>query len=74
MKIKTSHGEFNIREMKFPDRRKLHRMEIQTVATDGDVNQEKFFDILDNLIISLFSIGFISLKSLRRSSYSLFIF
>jgi|TARA_R110000824_G_scaffold118516_1_gene270801 hypothetical protein len=47
MKIKTSHGEFNIREMKFPDRRKLHRMEIQTVATDGDVNQEKFFDILE---------------------------
>lgn len=47
MKIKTSHGEFNVREMKFSERRKLHRLEIQTVASDGDVSQEKFFDILE---------------------------
>ena len=47
MKIKTAHGEFNVRDMKFPDRRKLHRLEIKTIATNGDVSQEKFFDILE---------------------------
>ena len=47
MKIKTAHGDFSVRDMKFPDRRKLHRLEIKTVNTNGDVSQEKFFDILE---------------------------
>ena len=47
MKIKTAHGEFNVRDMKFPDRRIMHRLEIDTVTTNGDVSQGKFFDILE---------------------------
>ena len=47
MKIKTDHGEFSVRDMKFPDRRIMHRLEIDTVTTNGDVSQGKFFDILE---------------------------
>ena len=47
MIVKTAHGEFNVRDMKFPDRRKLHRLEIKPVTSNGDVSQEKFFDILE---------------------------
>ena len=47
MKIKTAHGEFSVRDMKYPDRRIMHRMEIDTVTTNGDVSQGKFFDILE---------------------------
>ena len=47
MIVKTAHGEFNVRDMKFPDRRIMHRLEIDTVTTNGDVSQGKFFDILE---------------------------
>jgi len=47
MKIKTPHGDFEIRELLFSDRRKLHRLEIQAVSSDGEINQARYFDILD---------------------------
>jgi len=47
MKITTPHGDFKIRELSFADRRKLHRLEIKAVAIDGEVDQTKYFDVLD---------------------------
>jgi|TARA_R100001480_G_scaffold33326_2_gene44944 hypothetical protein len=47
MKITTPHGDFKIRELSFADRRKLHRLEIKAVAINGEVDQTKYFDVLD---------------------------
>ena len=47
MKIKTAHGEFSVREINLPDRRIMHRMEIGTATSNGDVSQEKFYDVLE---------------------------
>jgi|TARA_Y100000310_G_C20355584_1_gene656488 hypothetical protein len=47
MKITTPHGDFKIRELSFADRRKLHRLEIKAVAINGEVEQAKYFDVLD---------------------------
>ena len=48
MKIKTDHGEFEIRELTFADRRKLHRIEVAAVnLKTGETNSEKFYDMLE---------------------------
>ena len=47
MKITTPHGDFKFRELSFADRRKLHRLEIKAVAINGEVDQTKYFDVLD---------------------------
>tara|TARA_R100001510_G_scaffold42877_1_gene39325 strand:+ start:5443 stop:5727 length:285 start_codon:yes stop_codon:yes gene_type:complete len=35
-KIKTKHGEFDIKPLSFKDRRTLHRMEINAANIDGE--------------------------------------
>ena len=47
MNIKTSHGNFKVRDLPFADRRKLHRLEIQAVSSNGEITHDKYFDILE---------------------------
>ena len=48
MKLKTDHGEFEIRDLTFADRRKLHRMEIAAIdIKTGEMNSDKFYDMLE---------------------------
>lgn len=48
MKLKTDHGEFEIRELTFADRRKLHRIEVAAVnLKSGEMNSDKFYDMLE---------------------------
>lgn len=48
MKLKTDHGEFEIRELTFADRRKLHRIEVSAVdLKSGEMNSDKFYDMLE---------------------------
>jgi hypothetical protein len=48
MKLKTDHGEFEIRELTFADRRKLHRIEVAAVdLKSGEMNSNKFYDMLE---------------------------
>ena len=48
MKLKTSHGEFEIRDLTFADRRKLHRMEVSAIdLKTGDMDSAKFYDMLE---------------------------
>ena len=48
MKLKTDHGEFEICELTFADRRKLHRIEVAAVdLKSGEMNSNKFYDMLE---------------------------
>ena len=48
MKLKTDHGDFEIRELTFADRRKLHRIEVSAVdLKSGEMNSDKFYDMLE---------------------------
>ena len=48
MKLKTDHGEFEIRDLTFADRRKLHRIEVSAVdLNSGEMNSDKFYDMLE---------------------------
>lgn len=48
MTLKTDHGEFEIRDLTFADRRKLHRMEVAAInLKTGDMDSEKFYDMLE---------------------------
>ena len=48
MKLKTDHGEFEIRDLTFADRRKLHRMEVAAIDLNtGEMNSDKFYDMLE---------------------------
>ena len=48
MKLKTDHGDFEIRELTFADRRKLHRIEVNAVnSKTGETNSDKFYDMLE---------------------------
>ena len=48
MKLQTDHGEFEIRDLTFADRRKLHRMEVAAIDLNtGEMNSDKFYDMLE---------------------------
>ena len=51
MTLKTDHGSFEIRDLTFADRRKLHRMEIAAIdLKSGEMNNNKFYDMLDYIM------------------------
>lgn len=51
MKLKTDHGDFEIRELTFADRRKIHRMEVAAIdLKTGEMNNDKFYDMLDHIM------------------------
>ena len=48
MTLKTDHGSFEIRDLTFADRRKLHRIEVSAVdLKSGEMNSDKFYDMLE---------------------------
>ena len=48
MTLKTDHGSFELRDLTFADRRKLHRMEIAAIdIKTGEMNSDKFYDMLE---------------------------
>ena len=42
MTVKTPHGDFEIRELSFKDRRELHRLEVKSFK-DGELDIEKYY-------------------------------
>ena len=46
MIVKTDHGEFDVKDLTFRDRRTLHSLEIQS-ATDGEFDISKFYNVLN---------------------------
>jgi len=46
LKVNTNHGDFEVKELTFKDRRELHSLEIQS-ATDGEVDLSKFYNVLN---------------------------
>tara|TARA_B100001250_G_C19598452_1_gene699505 strand:- start:467 stop:727 length:261 start_codon:yes stop_codon:yes gene_type:complete len=46
MTVKTPHGDFEIRELSFKDRRELHRLEVKSFK-DGELDIEKYYDVLE---------------------------
>jgi hypothetical protein len=47
MKVKTDHGTYEVRDITFKARRELHKLEVKAITKDGEINTEKFFDVLD---------------------------
>ena len=48
MTIKTDHGSFEVRELTFADRRKLHRLEVQAVdLKTGEMDTNQFYNVLE---------------------------
>ena len=47
MTVKTDHGEFECRELTFKHRRELHRLEVQAVDSDGNFQQDKYYDVIE---------------------------
>ena len=47
MTIKTQHGDFECRDLTFKRRRELHRLEVQAVDSDGNFQQDKYYDIIE---------------------------
>ena len=51
MKLKTDHGDYEIRELTFADRRKIHRMEVAAIdLKSGEMNNDKFYDMLEYIM------------------------
>jgi len=47
MTVKTPHGKFECRDLTFKDRRDLHKLEIQAVSNEGEVNTAQFYSVLE---------------------------
>ena len=47
MIVKTDHGDFDVTAINFADRRKLHRLEIRAIKKDGEMNMERYYDVLE---------------------------
>ena len=47
MKVKTDHGAFDVPNITFKARRELHKLEVKAITKEGEINTEKFFDVLD---------------------------
>ena len=47
MTVKTKHGDFECRELTFKKRRELHRLEIGALGADGQINLDKYYDVME---------------------------
>tara|TARA_R110002020_G_scaffold336149_1_gene551277 strand:+ start:2359 stop:2631 length:273 start_codon:yes stop_codon:yes gene_type:complete len=48
MTLKTDHGSFEIRDLTFADRRKLHRLELDAInLKSNEMDSGKFYDMLE---------------------------
>jgi hypothetical protein len=46
LKVNTNHGDFEVKELTFKDRRVLHSLEIQSAPT-GEIDISKFYNVLN---------------------------
>jgi len=47
MIVKTDHGDFDVHDIAFGDRRKLHRLEVRAIKKDGEMDMERYYDVLE---------------------------
>ena len=47
MTVKTKHGDFECRELTFKKRRELHRLEIGALGADGQIDLNKYYDVME---------------------------
>ena len=59
MTVKTPHGKFECRDLTFKDRRDLHKLEIQAVSTEGEVNTAQFYSVLEWVMEFAFKLSLI---------------
>lgn len=51
VKVKTKHGEFDVKPLSFKERRHLHKLEIEAANIDGDaMDFGKYVEMIDWLI------------------------
>ena len=51
IKVKTKHGEFDVKPLSFKERRQLHRLEIQAANIDGEnMDFGKYVEMIDWVI------------------------
>ena len=46
-KVKTKHGEFEVKPLTFKERRELHKREIEAANVDGKVDNSKYIDLVN---------------------------
>jgi|TARA_S200002703_G_scaffold61912_2_gene53802 hypothetical protein len=46
-KVKTKHGEFDVKPLSFKERRELHKLEIQAANIDGEMDFGKYIEMID---------------------------
>jgi hypothetical protein len=63
MKIKTDHGEFEVKPLTFKDRRALHRMEVSSIK-NGEIDLTTFYNALEWILDFAFENPEESLKGL----------
>ena len=51
MKVSTTHGDFVVNAISFKDRRELHKLEIQAISVDGQVETGSFYNILEWVVL-----------------------
>jgi|14_taG_2_1085336.scaffolds.fasta_scaffold146403_1 hypothetical protein len=47
IKVKTKHGEFEIKPLTFSERRQLHKLEIDAANIGGDMDFGKYVELID---------------------------
>ena len=55
MKVETKHGTFDVPDITFAKRRELHKLEIQSITNEAEIDRVAFFDILDFITNYAFS-------------------
>lgn len=49
-KIKTKHGEFEVKPLTFSERRHLHKLEIEAANIGGEMDFGKYIEMIDWLL------------------------
>ncbi|MAK37723.1 MAG: hypothetical protein CMC15_16305 [Flavobacteriaceae bacterium] len=49
MTVKTDHGQFEVSDITFAQRRAMHRIEIGAVQGSEDVDPVKFYELLEHV-------------------------
>ncbi|HCV04694.1 MAG TPA: hypothetical protein DG048_18815 [Pseudoalteromonas sp.] len=55
MTIKTEHGQFEVHDITFAERRELHRQEIRAAKGGEDIDPESFYGLLEHVRLLAFS-------------------
>ena len=49
-KVKTKHGEYDVKPLSFKERRELHKLEIEAANIDGEMDFGKYIVLIDWVI------------------------